>query len=205
MAPHAGSSGVSIRLTEPYLLLVGGPEHERARARRRRAARQATLNAATGEHDSATSDVQGHGTPIGSPSPSRPGSRPGSRAASPAPGSRGRTPGIHALGPTSAEFVPPPSRGRSGSRQRNLGGSRGRSSSRHPAISEEPVGLTTGTGTPDEALLADEPPPVMLRGLLTLTLSKPSRIREINVRLKGIARTEWPEGACLVQAHQVYY
>ncbi|BGP13827.1 hypothetical protein JCM10213v2_001765 [Rhodosporidiobolus nylandii] len=40
----------------------------------------------------------------------------------------------------------------------------------------------------------DEPPPALLRGLLTVTLSKPSRIKEISVRLKGIARTDWPEG-----------
>jgi hypothetical protein len=41
----------------------------------------------------------------------------------------------------------------------------------------------------------DEPPPALLRGLLTVTLSKPSRIKDISVRLKGVARTDWPEGA----------
>jgi hypothetical protein len=40
--------------------------------------------------------------------------------------------------------------------------------------------------------------PAMLRGLLTLRLSKPTRIRSIIVRLDGKARTEWPEGACMV-------
>lgn len=56
----------------------------------------------------------------------------------------------------------------------------------------EPV--TTGSGTAEEELLADEPPPALLRGLLTLNLSKPTRIKEINVKLKGITRTDWPEG-----------
>ncbi|ORY70767.1 or S-antigen, C-terminal domain-domain-containing protein [Leucosporidium creatinivorum] len=192
MAPSStgGGTAVTIRLTEPHVLLVGGPEHERARARRRRALRQTT----TAQEATAptTTDVQQGATPLTSPAPSRPGSRPGSRTASPAPTpGRGRLP----AGVAAGEFVPPNSRGRSGSRNRNLGGSRGRSSSRAPAVGpDDPPTLTTGSGTADEALLADEPPPAMLRGLLTLTLAKPSRIREISVRLRGIARTEWPEG-----------
>lgn len=198
MAPNAASSGVSIRLTEPYLLLVGGPELERARARRRRALRQ---TAATTTHDTpaATSDVRSGGTPLASPAPSRSASRAGSRATSPVATSRGRLPGPASPPPdsSSSDFVPPPSRGRSGSRQRNLNSSRGRSTSRQPpAAIEDALTVTTGSGTLEEALLADEPPPAMLRGLLTVTLSKPSRIREITVRLKGIARTEWPEGEC---------
>ncbi|ORY34869.1 or S-antigen, C-terminal domain-domain-containing protein [Naematelia encephala] len=36
--------------------------------------------------------------------------------------------------------------------------------------------------------------PAMLRGLLTLRLGKPTRIRSIVIRLEGKARTEWPEG-----------
>jgi hypothetical protein len=36
--------------------------------------------------------------------------------------------------------------------------------------------------------------PAMLRGLLTLRLAKPTRIREISIKLEGKARTEWPEG-----------
>lgn len=56
-------------------------------------------------------------------------------------------------------------------------------------------GTTTGGGTREEAEAADEPPPAMLRGLLTLTLAKPSRIRDISIRLRGIAKTDWPEGA----------
>ncbi|KAJ9119687.1 hypothetical protein QFC22_003397 [Naganishia vaughanmartiniae] len=40
---------------------------------------------------------------------------------------------------------------------------------------------------------SDEPPAV-IRGLLTLKLTKPSRIRRIEVKIEGKARTEWPEG-----------
>jgi hypothetical protein len=36
----------------------------------------------------------------------------------------------------------------------------------------------------------------MLRGLLTVRLSKPTRIKSITVRLEGRAKTEWPEGTC---------
>ncbi|ODN78575.1 hypothetical protein L202_04183 [Cryptococcus amylolentus CBS 6039] len=36
--------------------------------------------------------------------------------------------------------------------------------------------------------------PAMVRGLLTLRLSKPTRIRSIAIKLEGKARTEWPEG-----------
>ncbi|WVQ79308.1 hypothetical protein IAT38_001405 [Cryptococcus sp. DSM 104549] len=36
--------------------------------------------------------------------------------------------------------------------------------------------------------------PAMVRGLLTLRLSKPTRIRSIVIKLEGKARTEWPEG-----------
>ena len=38
-------------------------------------------------------------------------------------------------------------------------------------------------------------PPAMLRGLLTLRLNKPTRIRKIDIKFEGKARTEWPEGA----------
>jgi hypothetical protein len=34
----------------------------------------------------------------------------------------------------------------------------------------------------------------MLRGLLTLRLNKATRIRKIDIKLEGKARTEWPEG-----------
>ncbi|KAK4057050.1 hypothetical protein OIO90_001950 [Microbotryomycetes sp. JL221] len=244
MAPTASTS-INVRLTEPFVLLVGGPEHERARARRRRALRlqqqqlaaasaaaattavegSSSTTAATGAHHDSTglidvmhvgtSDVRRTASPFNSP----PSSRPGSRAASPAPArSRGRTTQSHAIAAStststtsapsasSPDFVPPPSRGRSGARSRSAGGSRTRSLSRQPAstatdlpsTSEAESGrIATGQAngsaiaTPDDV---DEPPPAMLRGLVSFTLSKPSRIREISVRLKGIARTEWPEG-----------
>ncbi|UZJ54063.1 hypothetical protein CBS101457_003383 [Exobasidium rhododendri] len=37
-------------------------------------------------------------------------------------------------------------------------------------------------------------PPSQLRGLLLLTLPKPSKIKEISILLQGRARTDWPEG-----------
>jgi hypothetical protein len=41
-------------------------------------------------------------------------------------------------------------------------------------------------------------PPAMLRGLLTLRVNKPTRIRKIDIKFEGKARTEWPEGEFLV-------
>lgn len=49
---------------------------------------------------------------------------------------------------------------------------------------------TAGDETPPA-----RPPPAVLRGLLTLTLNKPSKVRKITLRFKGVSRTEWPEGA----------
>ncbi|PWN41552.1 hypothetical protein IE81DRAFT_171581 [Ceraceosorus guamensis] len=37
-------------------------------------------------------------------------------------------------------------------------------------------------------------PPSQLRGLLTLHLAKSSRIKDISVELRGVGRTDWPEG-----------
>lgn len=150
------------------MFLTGGTEHERARARRRRTARAAANG----------------------PSLSRPGSRPSSRAPSPGPG-------VSAIAEDGTFVAPGPSRSGAsrdrGGRSRNgspiPGGSRSASRTR---VTE---GTTTGGGTREEAEAADEPPPAMLRGLLTLTLAKPSRIRDISIKLRGIAKTDWPEGA----------
>lgn len=46
--------------------------------------------------------------------------------------------------------------------------------------------------------------PAMVRGLLTLRLNKPTRIRSITIKLEGKARTEWPEGkAPIFEAYHV--
>lgn len=63
----------------------------------------------------------------------------------------------------------------------------------------EPViylrGTSTGAdfrGRPQQA--REDGPSAVVRGLLTLRLNKPTRIRNINITLEGNARTEWPEG-----------
>ncbi|GAA6063662.1 hypothetical protein JCM10212_001661 [Sporobolomyces blumeae] len=118
-------------------------------------------------------------------------------------------------------FVPPNSRGRSASRTRGAHGAASPSSTRpgieslhagrsgslvrdsehaHPPVSSTAAEAAATTANdpalhvpvPDSHL--DEPPPALLRGLLTVTLSKPTRVKEILVRLKGIAKTDWPEG-----------
>ncbi|GAA5986070.1 hypothetical protein JCM10908_006394 [Rhodotorula pacifica] len=215
-------SSANLRLAEPVVFLVGGLDYERARQRQRRAAARAANQAATGEAGIASpspgpsrqaSPERGtSGTRAASLSRSRPASRapsvPGSRAASPAP--RGR------LAHFAEDFIPPNSRGRSHSRTRppvaaavptppsaaaatpNAGPSashteslsRGRSGSLVREMTDAQIRLQQE----QEHAALDEPPPAMLRGILSVHLSKPTRIKEITVRFKGIARTDWPEG-----------
>lgn len=42
--------------------------------------------------------------------------------------------------------------------------------------------------------MQEDAPPAVLRGILTLRLNKPTRIKRIEVKLEGKSRTEWPEG-----------
>ncbi|KAL7413078.1 hypothetical protein BDY24DRAFT_72785 [Mrakia frigida] len=63
----------------------------------------------------------------------------------------------------------------------------------------EPVVFLRGPATGEDSrgrrtLQRDDVPPALLRGVLTLTLTKPSRIKRIDIVLEGKARTEWPEG-----------
>lgn len=139
------------------------------------------------EHERARARRRRGARALGTPTVSRPGSRPGSRAGSPAQG---------LLNHLDEAFIPPgPQRARNrDSRQQSPApGGGSRSASRQRGAE----GTTTGSGTVEEAEAADEPPPAMLRGLLTLTLAKPSRIRDISMRLRGISRTDWPEGKVL--------
>jgi len=211
--PHSGCtlatpmSSASLRLTEPCIFLVGGLDWERARQRQRRAAQRAAnaANTPTNAGPAASATV---GSPSQSrhPSPDRDRgsraaslSRPGSRAASPAP--RGRLGELAQQG--TDEFVPPNSRGRSHSRTRQptpTGNrthslSRGRDGSLVRDMTDAQLALQQER---DEREDLDEPPPALLRGLLTVHLSKPTRIKEISVRFKGTARTDWPEGASLL-------
>lgn len=134
---------------------------------------------------------------------------PGSRAASPGP--RGR------LAHFAEDFIPPNSRGRSHSRTRQpVPASVPTPPSAAPATPASAQSTAThaegSNRAPDNTLIRemteaqlrlqqeqenaalDEPPPAMLRGILSVHLSKPTRIKEITIRLKGIARTDWPEG-----------
>ncbi|GAA5827214.1 hypothetical protein JCM5353_007979 [Sporobolomyces roseus] len=206
-------SSAQIRLTEPQVFLVGSLEYERARARQRRA---------TAREAAAANRPPSGETPPPSPGPSsrrnsperersvfhisasRAGSRsrPGSRAASPA--ARGRLGQITGNGTNNEEFIPPNSRGRSASRSRGPSVSRGRAESESLSVgrsgslvrdSEHQVNANTPAPPMTETLSRlDEPPPALLRGLLTVTLSKPTRVKEILVRLKGTVKTDWPEG-----------
>ncbi|GAA5952135.1 hypothetical protein JCM3765_005206 [Sporobolomyces pararoseus] len=137
-------------------------------------------------------------------------SRPGSRAPSP----RGRNPLLTTTTTTGAgnsnnnnseEFIPPNSRGRSASRTRTPSQPRIRTQNenlsvgRSGSLVRDSDPSTSGHGGGDQGLSEsnsqlDEPPPALLRGLLTVTLSKPTRVKEITVRLKGTAKTDWPEG-----------
>lgn len=47
---------------------------------------------------------------------------------------------------------------------------------------------------PEEANIDLNRPPAILRGVLTVHLNKPTKIRKIGVKLIGEAKTEWPEG-----------
>lgn len=212
-------SSAQIRLTEPQVFLVGSFEYERARARQRRA---------TAREAAAANRPPSGETPPPSPGPSsrrnsperersvfhisasRAGSRsrPGSRAASPA--ARGRLGQITGNGTNNEEFIPPNSRGRSASRSRGPSVPRGRAESESLSVgrsgslvrdSEHQVNANTPAPPMTETLSRlDEPPPALLRGLLTVTLSKPTRVKEILVRLKGTVKTDWPEGEHLTRS-----
>ena len=63
----------------------------------------------------------------------------------------------------------------------------------------EPVIFLRGPSTGLDArgrpqVVRNDGQPAMLRGLLTLRLGKPTRIRSISIQFTGKARTEWPEG-----------
>lgn len=63
-------------------------------------------------------------------------------------------------------------------------------------LTESVVFLRTGDGT-GRTRSGTQPnaPPAMVRGLLTLTIVKPTKISSIEVELTGKTSTAWPEGA----------
>jgi hypothetical protein len=92
---------------------------------------------------------------------------------------------------------------RSQSRGRSLTPSRRPDDSRSPSTSRRPSRDATpeGSGRPidTDRVAAEEThidyvrPPAVLRGVLSFTITKPTRIKKVGVRLKGQSRTEWPE------------
>jgi arrestin-related trafficking adapter 3/6 len=48
-------------------------------------------------------------------------------------------------------------------------------------------------------------PPALLRGLLTLKLVKPTRVKSIEVLLEGISKTDWPDGTPFTAQRHLFY
>ncbi|KZT05351.1 uncharacterized protein LAESUDRAFT_780573 [Laetiporus sulphureus 93-53] len=61
-------------------------------------------------------------------------------------------------------------------------------------LAESVVFLRAGDATGRQRNMQIDAPPGMLRGLLTLTLNKPTRISSIEIELVGKTNTAWPEG-----------
>ena len=62
-------------------------------------------------------------------------------------------------------------------------------------LAESVVFLRAGDATGRHRNMQADAPPGMLRGLLTLTLIKPTKISSIEIELVGKTSTAWPEGA----------
>ncbi|KAG8929308.1 hypothetical protein FRC03_008933 [Tulasnella sp. 419] len=61
-----------------------------------------------------------------------------------------------------------------------------------PVIFLRRSGDTTASGRRRQPTV--DPPPAVLRGIVTLKLSKPTKIKTVSVNFSGIVKTEWPEG-----------
>jgi hypothetical protein len=48
-------------------------------------------------------------------------------------------------------------------------------------------------------------PPALLRGLLTLKLVKPTRIKSIEVLIEGTSKTDWPESTIITAQQYLFY
>ena len=62
-------------------------------------------------------------------------------------------------------------------------------------LAESVVFLRAGDATGRQRTMQADASPGMVRGLLVLTLAKPTRITSIEVELTGKTNTAWPEGA----------
>ena len=64
-------------------------------------------------------------------------------------------------------------------------------------LAESVVFLRAGDATGRQRTIPTDASPGMVRGLLVLTLAKPTRIKSIEVELLGRTVTAWPEGVSL--------
>lgn len=46
---------------------------------------------------------------------------------------------------------------------------------------------------PDTSGLEITRPPAIVRGVMTVHFTKPTRVKKIGIRLRGTSKTEWPE------------
>ena len=67
----------------------------------------------------------------------------------------------------------------------------------HIRLAESVVFLRAGDATGRQRTIQADASPGMVRGLLVLSLSKPTRITSIEVELVGRTMTAWPEGTLL--------
>ncbi|TFY60898.1 hypothetical protein EVJ58_g4850 [Rhodofomes roseus] len=76
-------------------------------------------------------------------------------------------------------------------------------------LAESVVFLRAGDATGRPRNMQSDAPPGMLRGLLTLTLVKPTKISSIEIELVGKTSTAWPEGVGarrieVTEEHEIY-
>ena len=71
-------------------------------------------------------------------------------------------------------------------------------------LAESVVFLRAGDATGRQRTIQPDASPGMVRGLLVLSLAKPTRITSIEVELVGRTVTAWPEGASLSNHFHTY-
>lgn len=107
------------------------------------------------------------------------------------------TSGRGGAGSSAATAQSQPARGRSATPGRHPADSRSpstsRATSRERNINDADVDANGERVEPESANIDYVRPPAVLRGVMSFTVTKPTRIKKIGVRLKGQTKTEWPE------------